>query len=91
MLLEIFQSTTDSQVVCYIVHSRFSVVTKRLRLLKMHGRGFELGTTENKSSKWPERDRQIVCPTRWYPEGNLRSPALFFHLGNMGMTGNHRY
>ena len=21
-----------------------------------HGRGFELGTTEHKSSKWPERD-----------------------------------
>ena len=25
-------------------------------LIYKHGRGFELGTTENKSSKWPERD-----------------------------------
>ena len=24
-----------------------------------HGRGFELGTTENKSSKWPEWDSNL--------------------------------
>ena len=26
------------------------------------GRGFELGTTENKSSKWPERDSNLGPP-----------------------------
>ena len=40
------------------------------------GRGFELGTTENKSSKWPERDsnpdRRIASPTRW-PLGHAAS------------------
>ena len=27
-----------------------------------HGRGFELGTTENKSSKWPEWDSNPLAP-----------------------------
>ena len=39
------------------------------------GQGFELGTTENKSSKWPERDSNPVPPPGW-PLGHAASHAI---------------
>ena len=37
------------------------------------GRGFELGTTENKSSKWPERDSNLG--SRNYESNTLTNRA----------------
>ena len=43
------------------------------------GREFDLGTTGNKSSQWPDRDwnrdRRIASPTRW-PLGHIASYSI---------------
>ena len=40
------------------------------------GRGFELGTTENKSSKWPERDANPGPPDSEYDALTTRPRCL---------------
>ena len=46
------------------------------------GRGFELGTTENKSSKWPERDSNQGPPDFESDALTTRPRCLHIYIGD---------
>ena len=61
-------NNTKKQII-QIQHKRIKKAGGNQLAIYKHGRGFELRTTENKSSKWPEwdltRDCRIASPTHW--------------------------